>query len=274
MKYTLDELYNVQGKAVVISGGTSGIGLELAGALLDLGAKVAVLGHEESSTQKAKESLEKRGDTSVPAFTVNVTDLAGVTEVFQKIFQEFGRIDGLVNCAGINSIEALHSANMEKYRQVLDVNLMGTIHCCRAVAPYMLAQNSGRVVNISSLSSIRGKRYYTAYASSKAAINGFTRALAVEWAQNGITVNAIAPGMIVTAINRREIEENPESYQKRVESIPRGCAGRTEWLVAPVVMFLSDGAPHVTGQCLFCDGGSSIGDTFIMEKEKQGPLKI
>ena len=275
MDYTLESLFGVAGKNIAVAGGTSGIGLELASALRQLGAHVAVLGVGEQATQAALARLEGiSAPGRVLAFTADVTNEAQIRDVFDSIHSSFGRIDGLINSAGINRIEALHSGSIDNFSRVMDVNLKGMVICCKYAGRYMLRQNFGRVVNISSLSSIRGKSFYTAYASSKAAVNGFTRALAVEWAKNNITVNAIAPGMIVTDINRKQVEANPDSFLKRIESIPRGCAGKEQWLVAPVVMLLSDGAPHLTGQSIFCDGGSSIGDTFIMEKEKQGPLKL
>lgn len=275
MEYTLENLYGMQDKAVIITGGTSGIGLEVARAVLDLGGRAAVVGVGDALTETAKQELEQRKPGRVYAHTLDVTDNAQVEAVFAEIANRFGQIDGLVNCAGINRIEPLHAMDLEQdFLRVADVDALGTVRCCRAAGQYMLRRNYGRIVNISSLSCTRGKSFYTAYCYSKAAVCGFTRALAVEWAKNGITVNAVAPGMIVTDINRRQIEANPESFAKRTESIPRGCPGRAEWLIAPIVMLLSDGAPHLTGQTIYVDGGSSIGDTFIMEKEKQGALKI
>lgn len=275
MEYTLEKLYGMQGKVVVITGGTSGIGLEVAKAVLDLGGKTAVVGVGDALTERAGRELEKRAPGRAYARTLDVTEDTQVEAVFEEIEARFGRIDGLVNCAGINRIEPLHSMDLERdFLRVADVDALGTVRCCRAAGRRMLRQNYGRIVNISSLSCARGKSFYTAYCYSKAAVCGFTRALAVEWAKNGITVNAIAPGMIVTDINRQQIEANPESFAKRTESIPHGCPGRAEWLVSPIIMLLSDGAPHLTGQTIYVDGGSSIGDTFIMEKEKQGPLKI
>lgn len=275
MEYTLEKLYGVRDKVVAITGGTSGIGFEVAGAVLDLGGSVAVMGIGDELTERAHAQLEQRGPGRVFARTLDVTNGDDVDRAFSEIKKRYGHIDGLVNCAGINRIEPLHSMDLEKdFLRVADVDAVGTVRCCRAAGRYMLRQNYGRIVNISSLSCARGKSFYTAYCYSKAAVCGFTRALAVEWAKNNITVNAIAPGMVVTDINRRQIEANPASFEKRIESIPHGCPGRAEWLVSPIIMLLSDGAPHLTGQTIYVDGGSSIGDTFIMEKEKQGPLKI
>ena len=186
----------------------------------------------------------------------------------EQIDRHFGRIDGLVNAAGMNIIESLEKMTLSDFQKVMDTNFTSVAICCKYAGGYMLRAKKGRIVNISSLSTVKGKAYYTAYASSKAAVDSFTRALAIEWAQQGINVNSVAPGMIVTDINRKQIEENPRSYEKRIESIPRGCAGRTEWLVAPVIMLLSPGSVHMTGQTVFVDGGCTAGDTFVMETER------
>lgn len=269
MPYTLESLFGMRGRSVAVVGGSSGLGLEIACALADLGAKIAIIGRTQEKCDQALAVLRDRTADSL-AYRADVTDEKALREIFADIAATFGTIDGLVNSAGINHIEALETVSMEDFNRVLEVNFTGTVLCCKLAGEHMLKNGRGSVVNISSLSTARGKSYYTAYAASKAAVDGFTRALAVEWIQKGINVNAVAPGMIVTDINRKEVEANPENFKKRVASIPRGKAGETSSVVAPVVALLSPGARHIVGQTIFCDGGSSIGDTFVMNKALAG----
>nr|WP_236945945.1 SDR family oxidoreductase [Enterocloster clostridioformis] len=169
----------------------------------------------------------------------DLTHEEAVKAAMEQIDRHFGRIDGLVNAAGMNIIESLEKLTLSDFQKVMDTNFTSVAICCKYAG-----------------------------VSSKAAVDSLTRALAIEWAQQDINVNSVAPGMIVTDINRKQIEENPRSYEKRIESIPRGCAGRTEWLVAPVIMLLSPGSVHMTGQTVFVDGGCTAGDTFVMETER------
>lgn len=269
MKYTLENLFGISGEVFVVSGGTGTIGLELCRGLVSLGAKVGILGIFEKDCAAAVEKLkEEFPEAGAAAFQADVTDEDAVNAAVDRIYETFGRIDGLINCAGINIIDSLAHITMKEFNRVMDVNFTGTVICCKSVGRYLLKAKKGRVVNISSLSATQGKAYYTAYASSKAAINSFTRALSIEWAKKGINVNAICPSLIVTDINRRQLEENPDSFAKRVESIPRGVPGRTEWLVGPVVSLLSPGSIHLTGQAIYVDGGSSAGSTFVLEKDR------
>ncbi len=268
--YTLEQLYGIQDNVIAVTGAAGGIGLELCRAILDLGGKVAAVVRSRRSRDKVLEALGDAGEERLMCCLADLTDEEAVKGAMEQIYGKFGTIDGLVNAAGMNIIESLDEMSMIDFQKVMDANFTAVVLCCKYAGHYMLQAGKGRIVNISSMSTVKGKAFYTAYASSKAAVDSFTRALAIEWARRGINVNSIAPSMIVTDINRRQIEENPDSYQKRVESIPRGCPGRTEWLVSPVIMLLSPGSIHLTGQTIFVDGGCTAGDTFVMETRRFG----
>ncbi len=135
----------------------------------------------------------------------------------------------------------------------------------RVAGSYLMEKGRGRVVNLSSVRSIQGKSLFSAYCASKAAVDGFTRALAVEWIRRGVNVNGVAAGIVVTYFNRADIESHPESFKKRINAIPRGKPGETWLMVAPVLSLLSPGSEHIVGQTLFVDGGATIGDTYVME---------
>lgn len=271
MNYTLNSLFGVQGDVIVVCGGTRGIGREIANALADLGARLAIVATRQEACEQAAEELKARGAADAIGCAADVTDFAAVQGAFARIYEKYQRIDGLVNCAGINHVAPLLEIDMENFNHVVDVNFTGIVHCCKAAGQYMLPAHKGRIVNVSSLSALQGKAKYTAYSASKAAINGFTRALSTEWCAKGVNVNVLSPGLVVTDINRATIMANPDGYRRRIEAIPRGVPGRLEWLVSPVVMLLSPGSAHLTGQVICVDGGISTGDTFVMDRKPQDP---
>ncbi len=264
MRYTLENLYGVRGQSIVVVGGSSGIGLEIACAVADLGAKIAIIGRTGEKVANALSMLEKRATTCL-AFQADVLDEKAMANAFAAIADAFGQIDGLVNCAGINHVGAFAEQPFEVFHEIVDTNLMGIVMACKLVAPYMLGKENGRIVNISSVRSIQGKSLFSAYCASKAAVDGFTRALAVEWIRKGVNVNCVAAGIVVTDFNRADIEKHPESFKKRINAIPRGKPGETSLMVSPVITLLSPGSAHIVGQTIFVDGGATIGDTYVME---------
>ena len=181
MNYTLDSLFGVKDEVIVVCGGTRGIGREIANGLADLGAKLAIVATKQFACDQAAEELKARGAQDAIGCAADVTDFAAVQAAFAKIYEHYQKIDGLVNCAGINKALPLLEIDMADFNQVVDVNFTGIVHCCKAAGPYMLPAHKGRIVNVSSLSALQGKAKYTAYSASKAAINGFTRALSTEW---------------------------------------------------------------------------------------------
>lgn len=263
MRYSLDALFGVRGQSVVVTGGSSGIGLEIACALADLGAKTTIIGRTKEKVEKGLAMLKERSGECL-AFQADVLDEKAMAKAFAAAAEAFGGIDGLVNSAGINNTGHFTEQPLDSFKQVVDVNLMGVVMACKLVAPYMLGKGSGRIVNISSVRSIQGKSLFSAYCASKAAVDGFTRALAVEWIRKGVNINSVAAGIVVTDFNRGDINSHQESFKRRVDAIPRGKPGETSLVVAPVISLLSPGSAHIVGQTVFVDGGSTIGDTYVM----------
>ncbi|MDR1315616.1 MAG: SDR family oxidoreductase [Spirochaetales bacterium] len=268
MTYHLEDLFGVKGRAVIVTGGSSGLGAEIASALTDLGAQVAIIGRTKEKCDRVLAALREKNPSCL-GFHLDITDEKAMEEAFAAVYKSFGRIDGLVNSAGICQIEDLENFEMKDFTRIIDVNLLGTVISCKLAGKYMLAAGCGSIVNISSQSTRVGKPGYTAYAASKAAVDGFTRALATEWIRKGVKVNSISPGLFVTDINRKEIEANPEIFRQRVADIPRGKAGEPPLLVAPVVALLTPGTDHMVGQTLAVDGGTSAGIMKVMALPKK-----
>ena len=268
MAYSIEEMFGVKGRKVIVTGGTSGIGREIAIALAELGAQVAIIGRTKERMDSTLAELKKRNPTSL-GFLVDVYDTEGMKKAYAEVAAAFGTIDGLVNSAGILHIEGLDTISEETFKKVFDINVKGTILSCKLAGEYMLKNGYGSIVNISSVSTARGKSFYTSYASSKAAIDGFTRALGTEWIRKGINVNSVAPGLVLTEINRQDAALYPHSVQKRIDSIPRGKAGEPSSIVGPVIALLSPATNHMVGQTIFVDGGFTVGDMFVMRVPKE-----
>ena len=266
MKHDLEAMYSVKDKVIVISGGSGGIGSGFARALMDLGAVVVLLDHNEESLRRVSMELSTNGGT-VDTQTANITDYACVEKSFEQIYHRHGKIDGLVNCAGINIVKSLADLSADEYEKIIQVNLIGTVFCSKAAGKYMLLARKGHIVNISSLAATHGKPNYTAYTASKAAVNGFTFTLATEWARMGVTVNSISPVLIVTDINRNQIQNDPAYFNNVVNMIPAGRVSEVEDIVGLLVFLLSDSSAFLTGQNIGCDGGAQNGDVGVIKPE-------
>ena len=174
----------------------------------------------------------------------------------QRAIAELGRLDIVVNNSGIAKVIPLAEMAPEEWRQVVDVNLTGVFHGCRAAAPYLVAQHSGKVINLASVLGAVGLPGYTAYGATKGGVTALTRALGVEWARHNIQVNAIAPGWFVTDMNEAAFSD-PRIHERLVRDVPARRTGRLEE-IGPLAVYLSSAASDfMTGQTLFLDGGHS-----------------
>ena len=244
--------FDLTGKAAVVVGGTSGIGKAIALGLADAGADVVVTGRRAANVEEVAGEIEARGRRSL-RLAADVADAAALDALKQAMLDTFGRIDVMVYAAGTTKRVASLDMAEEDWQRILDTNVTGMMRSCQVFGREMIARRSGRIIAIASLSSFVGLFEVAAYTASKAAVAGLTRALAVEWAPFGVNVNAIAPGVFRTDLNRALLD-SPRG-QEFLTRTPMKRFGRIEELVGAAVFLAADASAFVTGQVLAVDGG-------------------
>lgn len=242
----------LENKIAIVTGGTRGIGLATVEAFLREGATVILTGSRQEAADKAVAALkEKDPNAKVAGIAPNLSDLASVEAAFQKVAQEYGRIDVLVNNAGMSDSTPFDKYDEATFEKVMDLNVKGVFTCARAVTPIMQAQGSGVILNTSSMVSRYGQPSGIAYPTSKFAVNGFTLSLARELGKHGIRVNAVAPGITDTDMMRAV----PEQVIKALSAqIPLGRIGKPEEVANAFVFLASEMASYITGVVLSVDG--------------------
>ncbi len=246
--------FDFKGEVVVVTGGSRGLGLEIAHAFGQAGAKVVITARREQWLKEAENFLKDQG-IAVDAMTCDVADANSVELLVQKTLQNNSKIDVLVNNAGLTWGAPAETMPLDRWKQVIDANITGTFLMSQAVGRHMLERNKGAIVNVASIAGLRGGQLNTVgYNASKAAVINLTRALAIEWAARGIRVNAIAPGLFRTRMSE-VLVQRAEAANAPVA--PLGRIGHPGEL-APTVLFLSsEGASYITGQVVPIDGGRS-----------------
>ena len=251
------KLFDLTGKVAVVTGGNGGIGLGMAKGLAEAGATIAVAAQNAAKAERAMAELKALG-AKAAFFPVDVSKEANCRAMIAAVAETLGRLDILVNCAGMAIRKRPEVLKDEEWQRVLDVNLTGTFACCQAAYPHMKRAGGGKIINIGSMLSIFGAAPNAAYAASKGAVVQLTKSLAVAWAADNIQVNAILPGWIDTELTvaaRQQIEGLNERVLART---PAGRWGRPEEFAGIAAFLASPASEFVTGTAIPVDGGFSV----------------
>lgn len=245
-------LFDLSGRTAVVVGGTSGIGRALAIGLAEAGADVVATGRRAEHVDDVAGAIEAAGRRTLRV-TTDVGATASLEGLRDRVVDAFGRVDILVAAAGVTVRVPSLDMKDEDWSRIIETNLTGVFRTCRTFGRTMVGQKSGRVITIASLSSFVGLYEVAAYTASKAGVAGLTKALAVEWAKDGVNVNAIAPGVFRTDLNAALLDQ-PRGQEFLLRT-PMGRFGKVEELIGTAVFLASDASAFVTGQVIGVDGG-------------------
>jgi len=244
---------DLTGRVAVVMGGTSGIGRRLAVGLAEAGAHVIPTGRRAALLEEACAEIEQAGVRTLRR-TCDIGSRESIDALRDAVLAEFGRIDVLLNCAGRTFRKPTAEIAEAEWNALMDVNLTGMLRACQSFHAALAANRRGRIVNVASLTSFVGFYEVTAYAASKAAVLGLTRNLAVEWARDGINVNAIVPGVFRTGLNVQLLDGTARGQELKLRT-PMGRFGETYELIGAALLLSSDAASFITGQTIAVDGG-------------------
>ena len=240
-------------KTAVVVGGTSGIGRALAHGLAQAGADVVATGRREELARSAANEVRALGRKSL-AIATDVGSRTSIEAMHSAVCKEFGHVDILLNAAGFTRRTPSIDVSEKEWNEIFDTNLTGTLRACQVFGRKMIERKAGRIINIASISSGLGFFEVAAYAASKAGVVSLTKTLAIEWAKHGVCVNAIAPGVFPTDLNRALLDGTPRGKEFLLRT-PMARFGKLEELIGAAVYLASDSATFVTGHVLAVDGG-------------------
>jgi NAD(P)-dependent dehydrogenase (short-subunit alcohol dehydrogenase family) len=247
------DLFNLTGKVAVVVGGTSGLGKAIACGLADAGADVVASSRRQDQVDLAAADIEARGRRTIRQ-TSDVVDRASLEALLEATVAALGQVDVLVNSAGRIKKAPTVDFSEEDWLAILDTNLTGTLRACQIFGRHMIARRQGSIINIASLAALRALYEVAAYGASKAGVAALTQSLAIEWAQYGLRVNAIVPGVIPTPLNASLLDGTPRGREFLLRT-PMRRFGRAEEMVGAAVFLASEASSFVTGELLCVDGG-------------------
>lgn len=248
------DLFRLDGRVALITGGSKGLGLSMAEGLASAGANLVLCSRNAEEIEAAATKVRDEFGVRVLGVACDVTDTSAAEALVAKAIAEFGKIDILINNAGINIRGPIDELELEEFEQVMKTNVSGPWILCRAVAPHMKKAGYGRVINMASTLGEVAVANRTPYASSKGAVKLMTKVLALEWADKGITVNAICPGPFLTPMNK-PIEGTEDARINILGPVALSRWGEMHEIQGAAIYLASDASSFVTGSCIFVDGG-------------------
>jgi len=246
--------FSLEGKTALITGGNRGLGLAIAAALYDAGATLVITARDEAQLAQAKLEVQARGPGTVHTISAELTDDASVTRLYDAVHELVDGIDILVNNAGVNRRGPAENLSEADWHYVLQTDLTVPFLVARTFARPMLQRGWGRILNVGSIFGQVAFGHRVPYGAAKAGIIHMSKVMAVEWANRGVTVNALCPGPFATEMNK-VVMDDPEQYKRFVNNIPLGRWGNLEEIGAPALLLCSDAGSFITGTTLTVDGG-------------------
>lgn len=257
VKDKLSELFSLEGKAVLLTGAAGGIGSELAKELAEIGADMALCDRDEKGLEEVKAEIITQGNPA-ELFGLDLLNMSSIRLCVQTVVERFGKIDVLINCAGINKRDGSLDVDEETYDRIMGVNLKGAFFLSQEVAKHMLAARTGSIINVASYNAVMMLGGCGVYGASKSGVAAMTRAQAIEWARYGIRSNALAPGHISTPLTA-PLWNDPERSSFLLERIAMERAGTPQDLLGMVILLASDASRYMSGQMYVVDGGCLAG---------------
>jgi len=255
-----NELFNLEERKAVVTGGAGGIGSAVASGFADLDVDIALVDTDVDAMDALKEELSRRFSVKILACPMDVCKRVQVEDTVERILQEFGRIDILVNCHGIGQWSAADEMNEEDWERMMNVNLKGVFLMCQAVGRRMIGRRYGKIVNIASMSGsvVNKPQAQSHYNASKAGVIMLTKSLAAEWAKYNVNVNSVSPGYTLTPLVERLLKNEPEYAELWKPLIPLGRLAKPADIVGSVIFLSCEASSYITGHDLVVDGGYTV----------------
>lgn len=247
--------FDLTGKTALVTGGSKGLGKEIALALARAGADVAVASRTQKDLDEVAALIGAMGRVALP-IAADMSDESSIHAVVERVVSQLGRLDILFNNAGIEGVGGVLDLDPELWDHTMEVNLRGPMLCCKHVGPHMIARRSGKIINVASVLATLPQRTMSPYAASKAGLVQFTRVLALEWIRHGIQVNALCPGYFLTPMNASFFAT--DAGQQFIDRLPSRRIAQPEEIDGAAVFLASSASDYVTGTSLYIDGGHSL----------------
>ena len=251
------DLFSLDGRVALVTGASGGIGRELALGLAAAGARVALNGRSRAKLEQVEHEIVVR-DGVAASFPADISDLGAIPELIEAIVEHFGRIDVLVNCVGTNERMPIADVTPEVYDQIMAINLRSVYFLTQAVSTDMIAQGSGKIINIGSLTSQVALADVSVYGMTKSALAQLTKTMAIEWAAHNIQVNCLCPGFIATELTA-SLWDDPRRREWMLDRLPIKRPGQPADLVGMTILLASHASDYMTGQTVYIDGGFLAG---------------